>query len=357
MRVWGQKPGQLGGALPLAHDKRSKMFAKQITHKGISAIVMALAVCMLAVVGLSACQLQTNTQVESNLTPKLDASATINEGVLTVGINANNSPYGGTNASNQTVGIDVDVAAAIAQELGLRMQIVDVGSSGRFALSNKKIDVALGLTKSGIGDLVSYSDSYLTDGLSLFCLSTNKPVPIEDVAAQANAGTAKILVQADTTAASKVQELLGIDKVVAMPTMQDAFDALNDGEQKFLVTDAVIGDYFARNYENVIRMGFLGADCVTPIYAVSLTQNSALSSGVNAAIKTINENGVMRVIATKWLGSDGETLLAGKTDLATLPAKAFGAVGSAGQENPNEPNTDTPDGSGEEDASQQSGDE
>ena len=108
-----------------------------------------------------------------------------------------------------------------------------------------------------------------------------------------------------------VQELLGIDKVVAMPTMQDAFDALNDGEQKFLVTDAVIGDYFARNYENVIRMGFLGADCVTPIYAVSLTQNSALSSGVNAAIKTINENGVMRVIATKWLGSDGETLLAG----------------------------------------------
>ncbi len=218
---------------------------------------MALAVCMLAVVGLSACQLQTNTQVESNLTPKLDASATINEGVLTVGINANNSPYGGTNASNQTVGIDVDVAAAIAQELGLRMQIVDVGSSGRFALSNKQIDVALGLTKSGTGDLVSYSDSYLTDGLSLFCLSTNKPVSIEDVAAQANAGTAKILVQADTTAASKVQELLGIDKVVAMPTMQDAFDALNDGEQKFLVTDAVIGDYFARNYENVIRMGFL----------------------------------------------------------------------------------------------------
>ena len=133
----------------------------------------------------------------------------------------------------------------------------------------------------------------------MFCLSTNKPVSIEDVAAQANAGTAKILVQADTTAASKVQELLGIDKVVAMPTMQDAFDALNDGEQKFLVTDAVIGDYFARNYENVIRMGFLGADCVTPIYAVSLTQNSALSSGVNAAIKTINENGIMRVIATK----------------------------------------------------------
>lgn len=59
------------------------------------------------------------------------------------------------------------------------------------------------------------------------------------------AGTAKVLVQAETTAASKMQELLGIDKIVAMPTMQAAFDALNNGEQKFLVTDAVIGDYFA----------------------------------------------------------------------------------------------------------------
>lgn len=155
-------------------------------------------------------------------------------------------------------GIDVDVAAAVAQELGLRMQIIDVGSSGRFALSNKQVDVALGLTKSGTGDLVTYSDPYLTDGLSLFCLSTNRPVSIEDVAAQTAAGTAKVLVQAETTAASKMQELLGIDKIVAMPTMQAAFDALNNGEQKFLVTDAVIGDYFARNYESVIRMGFLG---------------------------------------------------------------------------------------------------
>ena len=333
------------------------MFAKQIKHKTIPSIIMALAVCMLAVVGLSACQLQTKTQVESNLTPKLDASATITEGVLTVGINTSNSPYGGTNSSNQTVGIDVDVAAAVAQELGLRMQIIDVGSSGRFALSNKQVDVALGLTKSGTGDLVTYSDPYLTDGLSLFCLSTNRPVSIEDVAAQTAAGTAKVLVQADTTGASKMQELLGIDKIVAMPTMQAAFDALNNGEQKFLVTDAVIGDYFARNYENVIRMGFLGADCVTPIYAVTLTQNSALSSGVNTAIKTINENGVMRVIATKWLGTDGDTLLAGKTDLATLPAKAFGIGVSTEPDNPEEPNPDTPETPGEEDTGAQSGDE
>lgn len=300
------------------------MFGKPINNKRRAVIISVFVACMLALASLSACQLQTNTKVESNLTPQLDSSATITPGTLTVGINASNSPYGGTNSSNQTVGIDVDVAAAIAQELGLRMQIVDVGSNGRSALNNGQVDVAMGLTKSGTGDIIAYSDSYIDDGLSLFCLSTNKPVSINDVAAQVNAGSAKILVQADTAAATKVGELLGTDKVVIKSTMQAAFDALSAGDELYLVTDAVVGDYFARNYENIIRMGFLGADCVVPMYAITLTQNSALSSGVNNAIKTIEQNGIMQVIALKWLGEDGKTLLPANVDTAALPAKAFG---------------------------------
>lgn len=308
--------------------------------------------CMLALLGLSACQLQTNTEVESNLTPQIDSSATITPGVLTVGINASNSPYGGTDSSNQTVGVDVDVAAAIAQELGLHLKIVDVGSSGRFALNNKQVDVAMGLTKSGTGDIISYSDAYLDDGLSLFCLSTNKPVSIEDVTAQVNAGTTKILVQADTTACTRVQELLGIDKVEVVSTMQAAFDALDAGDQKFLVTDAVLGDYFARNYENVIRMSFLGADCVIPMYAVTLTQNSVLSTGVNNAIKTISSNGIMQVIALKWLGADGKTLLPANVDAALLPARAFGLQDPeqpAPEETPSEGEAATVDDTNEDD--------
>lgn len=300
------------------------MFAKSIIQKKKTAIISMFAAAMLALLGLSACDLQTNTQIESNLTPQIDSAATITPGVLTVGINASNSPYGGTNSSNQTVGIDVDVAAAVAEELGLRMQIVDVGSNGRFALNNKQVDVAMGVTKSGTGDIISYSDPYLDDGLSLFCLSTNKPVSIDDVVAQVNAGSAKILVQAETTACTRVQELLGADKVEVMSTMQSAFDALSAGNQKYLVTDAVLGDYFSRNYDDIIRMSFLGADCVIPMYAVTLTQNSALSSGVNNAIKTINSNGIMQVIALKWLGADGKTLLPANVDTAALPAKAFG---------------------------------
>lgn len=300
------------------------MFYKHMKNKGICATIIAVAVAVVAVFGFSACDIQTKTEVDTSLTPKLSQGSTIHGGILTVGINASNSPYGGTNSNNQTVGLDVDVAAALAQELGMKLQIVDVSSSGRNALTNNQIDIALGLSKSGTSEKVVYSDSYISDGPSLFCLESNKPESIESVASQLAAGEAKVLVQADTTSAMKVQETVGIDKIVAMPTVQEAFNALESGQQKYLVVDAVIGDYFARNYQDVIRYGFLGADCVTPVYAVTLSEKTELSPRINDAMKTITSNGVLRVITAKWLGTDGKSLMPGQVDLSKMPARAFG---------------------------------
>ena len=300
------------------------MFKRSMKNKRICAILVTVAIAALALSGLVGCQLQTNTEVKKTLTPKLANNATIHSGILTVGINASNSPYGGSNGSNQTVGLDVDVAAAIAEELGLQLQIVDVKSSGRNALTNGQVDLALGMTKSGTSDKISYTGSYISDGPALFCLKGNEPQSIEAVASAAAAGDAKILVQADTTSAMKVQESIGIDKIVAVPTIQEAFEALQRGDQKYLVADAVIGDYFARNYDNVVRSGFLGADCVTPIYGVMMSSNTELSKGVSDAVNTISKNGVLRVITAKWLGADGKSLMPGNVDISKLPARAFG---------------------------------
>ena len=300
------------------------MFGVNMKNKGICAALIVVVVAIAAVCSFSACQVQTKTQVDTSLTPKLSDGATIHSGILTVGINASNSPYGGTNSNNQTVGLDVDVAAAIAEELGMKLQIVDVSSSGRNALTNNQIDVALGLSKSGTSEKVVYSDSYISDGPSLFCLAANKPESIEAVASELAAGSARVLVQADTTSALKVQETVGIDKIIAMPTVQEAFSALANGQQKYLIVDAVIGDYFARNYPDVIRAGFLGADCVTPVYAVTLSEKTELSPRINDAIQTITKNGVLRVITAKWLGSEGKSLMPGQVDISKLPARAFG---------------------------------
>ena len=111
--------------------------------------------------------------------------------------------------------------------------------------------------------------------------------------------------------------------------MQEAFEALERGDQKFLVADAVIGDYFARNYSDAVRVDFLSSNAVAPIYAVTLTSNSEVSSKVSQAIDTITQNGVLRVIMAKWLGSDASTLLPGQVDISKLPSTSFGVETTA----------------------------
>ena len=139
----------------------------------------------------------------------------------------------------------------------------------------------------------------------------------------------KVIVQGETAAAYEVQEALGSDSIQACSTMQEAFEALERGNQKFLVADAVIGDYFARNYSDAVRVGFLSSNAVAPIYAVTLTSNSEVSSKVSQAIDTITQNGVLRVIMAKWLGSDASTLLPGQVDISKLPSTSFGVETTA----------------------------
>ncbi len=49
------------------------------------------------------------------------------EGTLRVGVNTENPPLAGM-GSGKIIGIDVDIAAALADELGLKLSVVDVGS-------------------------------------------------------------------------------------------------------------------------------------------------------------------------------------------------------------------------------------
>lgn len=287
--------------------------------KKLVAAVSCAALVVSGSLALAGCQ--TETEMDSSLTPTVESGSTITDGTLTVGVNAANTPYGGTNSDNETIGLDVDLAAAIADELGLELQIVDVSSNGRSALAEGQVDLVMGATKSGSDDTVTYSSAYINDGASLYCLEGNEPESVSDVELGKKD---KIIVQGGTNASSEVQAVVGVDYIEASSTMQEAFDSLVAGDQTYLVADAVIGDYFARNYEDVVRVGFIGADCVSPMYAITLTENYELTSAVSEAITTITDDGRLRVIEAKWLGSEGEALLPGQEEEESMPETAFG---------------------------------
>lgn len=276
--------------------------------------IIATCIVAFALLALCGCGIVTETEVTASKESTLPAGSTIADGTLAIGINATNAPYGGQNSSNETVGLDVDMAAAIADELGMKLQIVNVSANGKTSLEEKRVDIVLGAVKSGSSKKLNYSSPYIYDGASLFCLTENAPA---DPAA-IDFTDQKILTQANTASSFRVQEELGYESIIACSTMKDAFDQLVAGEAKYLVADSVIGSFFARNYSNVQRVTYITPDSVTPIYAMTLTENAELSSAVNSAVTTLSNNGVLRVIASKWLGSGCETMLPGNVDISTL---------------------------------------
>lgn len=259
----------------------------------------------------------TNTELQIEQTSTLSPGTLIQDGILTVGINGSNSPYGGTNSSGDVIGFDVDIAASLADQLGCKLRIVDVGADGKTAVEDGVVDVALSAKKTGSSKDLSYSAAYINDGLSLFCLIKNIP----DGVASADLSKEPVLVQGSSAAALTVQDALGVDAVSAVSTMQEAFSALEQGEHTFLVADAVIGDYYARDYSDIVRIDFLSVNDVSPMYAVTAAGNSELSTAVQEAVDAIIQDGTLRVVVSKWLGNQGSTLLPGALVLDDLPQK------------------------------------
>ena len=92
------------------------------------------------------------------------------EGTLRVGVNTENPPLAGM-GSGKILGIDVDIAAALADELGLKLSVVDVGSDPAGALANGTVDVVLGIDDSASDGDFWRSASYLPTGIALFALA------------------------------------------------------------------------------------------------------------------------------------------------------------------------------------------
>lgn len=78
--------------------------------------------------------------------PQLKTPDILENGKLKVGVDFGNPPFAGE--TSKAAGIDIDVASAIAQELGLEVEFVDVGTSSDLALSNKKCDIVMGVSKA-----------------------------------------------------------------------------------------------------------------------------------------------------------------------------------------------------------------
>lgn len=107
-------------------------------------VFAALSIAICAVLVFSGCA---SSSYEGELkTPVIQKPDILQNGVLKVGVDYGNPPLAGE--TSKASGIDIDVASAIAEEMGLRVEFIDVGTSPELAIANKKVDIVMGLSKA-----------------------------------------------------------------------------------------------------------------------------------------------------------------------------------------------------------------
>lgn len=218
------------------------------------------------------------------------------EGTLRVGVNTENPPLAGM-GSGKIIGIDVDIAAAIADELGLKVSIVETGSDPAAALANNEADVILGIDNASAEGDFWMSPSYLPTGIALFALSPDAGVP------QPGSG-ATFAAQVSSKSAWAVTNEFGEDALTSTDSLSDAFQALKDGTVQYVAADAIIGLYAAHGVDDGLDVSIVAMLMKPSGYCMAVSStNTDLQAAAGDVLANLVSNGTIGVIERKWLGT------------------------------------------------------
>ncbi len=227
---------------------------------------------------------------------------TVEAGKLIMSTNAAFPPYEMVADDGSFEGIDVEIAEAIAKELGLELVIDDMDfDSALLAVQQGKSDIVMaGVTVNEDRLLVmNFSDSY-AKGEQVVIVKEGSDVTMD------NLGEKMIGCQRGTTGyiyASDTPENggYGEDHVTAYDNGATAVQALLNGQVDCVIIDnAPAAEYVAANP----GLTMLDGTWVEENYAIGLNKDNAeLLTAVNEALAKLTEDGTIAAIVAKYIAA------------------------------------------------------
>ena len=223
---------------------------------------------------------------------------TVEAGKLTMATNATFPPYEMTTDSGDIAGIDIDTAKAIAEKLGLELQVDDMEfDAALLSVQQGKADMVMaGVTVTDERKAVmDFSDSYATGIQSIIVPEGSDITSPDDLAGK------KIGTQRGTTGYIYCSDDFGDDAVVAYDDGLTAVQALKNGQVDAVVIDnAPAKEYVAANPGLVI----LDTSYAEEDYAIGMAKGSALEDAVNAALEELKADGTLQSIVDKYITAE-----------------------------------------------------
>ena len=265
---------------------------------GLTAAALALTACGGSASSTASSTASSAASSEAASTSAAAELSTVEAGKLTMATNATFPPYEMTTDSGEIEGIDVDTAKAIAEKLGLELQIDDMDfDAALLSVQQGKADIVMaGVTVTDERKAVmDFSDSYATGIQSIIVPNGSDIASPDDLAGK------KIGTQRGTTGYIYCSDDFGDDAVVAYDDGLTAVQALKNGQVDAVVIDnAPATEYVAANPGLVI----LDTSYAEEDYAIGLAKGSALEDAVNAALEELKADGTLQSIVDKYITAE-----------------------------------------------------
>ena len=223
---------------------------------------------------------------------------TVEPGVLTMGTNAAFPPQEYKDGDD-IVGIDAEIAQAMADKLGLKLEIGDMDFDSLIAsIQSGKVDMSLaGMTVTEARKQnVDFTDSYAT-GVQVIIVKDDS-----DIASVDDLQDKLIGVQQGTTGHLYCSDDFGEDHVNALPNGATAVQALLQGKVDCVVIDQEPAKAFVEANEG---LKILDTAYTTEDYAAAVSKdNPELTAALNKALQELKDDGTIQGILDKYIKAE-----------------------------------------------------
>ena len=225
--------------------------------------------------------------------------STVEPGKLIMSTNAAFPPYEMTTDSGEFEGIDIETAQAIADKLGLELQIDDMDfDAALLAVQQGKSDMVMaGVTVTDERqNVMDFTDSYATGIQSIIVKEDSDIASVDDLAGK------KIGTQRGTTGYLYCSDDFGDENVVAYDDGLTAVQMLNNGQVDCVVIDnAPAKEFIVANP----GLKLLDTAYVEESYAIGIGKgNTELKDAINTALEELKADGTLQSIVDKYITAE-----------------------------------------------------
>ena len=221
---------------------------------------------------------------------------------LTMGTNASFPPYE-FYENEKIVGIDAEIAAAIAEKLGMELKIEDMEFKAIIpAVTTGKIDFGMAgmtVTEERLQS-VNFSETYATGIQAIIVKEGSEIKSVDDLYAEG--ATWKVGVQDATTGDIYCTDDFGEDRVSKFPVGAAAVEALKTGKVDCVIIDNEPAKAYVAANEGLT---ILDTQYAVEDYAIAVAlENTELLEKINGALKELIDDGTVKTIIEKYIPAE-----------------------------------------------------